>query len=229
MRPSPSLTATAGRSCAALARPGRLEPAACDFQPGPTAASSHARPALLRRRRPALHSTVPRGILDSFRAATASSAKAEKDDDEEEGDALGACPLDCVMEIQGAEGDGVSAFDAALAAAGPTALVVVDFYKTACGACRYIAPGFVKLCKKAGKMDGDGGANDDGEQPDIVFLKHNVLDEEGGRSELAVREGVRAVPTFYFYRGGEKLESFPTRDRAVVAAAVNRLVGREVL
>jgi thiol-disulfide isomerase/thioredoxin len=30
---------------------------------------------------------------------------------------------------------------AALAEAGPDALVVVDFYKTACGACKYIQPG----------------------------------------------------------------------------------------
>lgn len=29
----------------------------------------------------------------------------------------------------------------ALAEAGPDALVVVDFYKTACGACKYIQPG----------------------------------------------------------------------------------------
>ena len=59
-------------------------------------------------------------------------------------------------------------FDAALAAAGPAALVVVDFNKPSCGACRYIAPGFVKLCKAAGQ-GGDGA--------DVVFLKHDVMDE----------------------------------------------------
>jgi thiol-disulfide isomerase/thioredoxin len=30
----------------------------------------------------------------------------------------------------------------------PSTLVVVDFYKTACGACKYIMPGFVRLCKQ---------------------------------------------------------------------------------
>ena len=44
--------------------------------------------------------------------------------------------------------------------------VVVDFYKTACGSCRYIQPGFVKLCQasEAGKAA-------------VVFLKHNIFDE----------------------------------------------------
>ena len=44
--------------------------------------------------------------------------------------------------------------------------VVVDFYKTACGSCRYIQPGFVKLCRasEAGRAA-------------VVFLKHNIFDE----------------------------------------------------
>lgn len=48
----------------------------------------------------------------------------------------------------------------------PNTLVVVDFYKTACGSCRYIQPGFVKLCH-----------NSEEEHAPVVFLKHNVIDE----------------------------------------------------
>jgi len=230
-----------------MAHPGTSLPGACASSPCPrssralaftriTRIGARPQPPLparggaasgRRAPRPRLFAPPPRGILDAFRASQPStssnlggSAEAEEAGGSD-GDLLGACPIECVIELVGAEGDGVAAFDEALAAAHPTALVVVDFYKTACGACRYVAPGFVKLCKKAGK--------DGGDQPDVVFLKHNVLDEDGGRSELAVREGVRAVPTFVFYRGGAKLEAFPTRDRAVIAAAVNRLVGREVL
>ena len=230
-RGSPPLPARRGpHTDACCPRGHAVQPPARALLPGrPSALPSPAR-------RP--RSTAARGILDSYRSSTASTSDAAGaggdggggDDDD---DGAGACPIDCVCEVVGAEGDGLSAFDAALAAAGPDALVVVDFYKTACGACRYIAPGFVKLCKAAGK--GDGGQGGGHEQqpppllPDVAFLKHNVLDEEGGRTELAVREGVRAVPTFHFYRGGVRLEAFPTRDRAVVAAAVNRLVGRQVL
>lgn len=49
----------------------------------------------------------------------------------------------------------------------PGALVVVDFYKTSCGACRYIAPGFVKMCKASGS----------GQTRAVTFLKHNVIDQ----------------------------------------------------
>ena len=42
---------------------------------------------------------------------------------------------------------------------------VIDFYKTSCGACRYIQPGFVKLCRASTK------------DPSVMFFKHNVMDE----------------------------------------------------
>ena len=48
----------------------------------------------------------------------------------------------------------------------PNTLIVVDFYKTACGSCRYIQPGFVKLCHSSEE-----------EHAPVVFLKHNVIDE----------------------------------------------------
>jgi thiol-disulfide isomerase/thioredoxin len=194
----------------AVGRPPRARVARAALSPAvraPIHPQNHHSPT----RRPPL--PPPRGILDAFRAAAG-----EEDDNEEDGDDADACPVDCVAEIATP-----SDLDSALSAAAslsPATLVVVDFYKTSCGACRYIAPGFVKLCKAAGKGDAP---------PDVIFLKHNVLDEEDGRTELAVRESVRAVPTFHFYVGGERVEAFPTRDRAVIAAAVNRLVGREVL
>lgn len=47
----------------------------------------------------------------------------------------------------------------------PRARSVVDFYKTSCGACRYIQPGFLKLCRASA------------EDPTVKFLKHNCMDE----------------------------------------------------
>jgi thiol-disulfide isomerase/thioredoxin len=35
----------------------------------------------------------------------------------------------------------IDELSAELSSAGPDALVVVDFYKTACGACKFIQPG----------------------------------------------------------------------------------------
>jgi thiol-disulfide isomerase/thioredoxin len=42
-------------------------------------------------------------------------------------------------------------------------LVVVDFYRTSCGSCKYIERGFSKLCKDEAEADHK-----------VVFLKHNA-------------------------------------------------------
>lgn len=69
------------------------------------------------------------------------------------------CPVDCVREFQTDE-----EFSSILEKAKEiNALVVVDFYRTSCGSCKYIEQGFAKLCKGAG----------DQEAP-VIFLKHNV-------------------------------------------------------
>lgn len=75
----------------------------------------------------------------------------EEDDD--------LCPVDCVREFKSDE-----EFLSILEKAKETdSLVVVDFYRTSCGSCKYIEQGFAKLCKGSG----------DQEAP-IIFLKHNV-------------------------------------------------------
>ena len=60
----------------------------------------------------------------------------------------------------------VKEFQKLVEQAHPKSLVVVDYYRTACGACKYILPGFVKLCKRSGSHDAP-----------VIFLKHNVIDE----------------------------------------------------
>lgn len=78
----------------------------------------------------------------------------ELSDDEDE-----LCPVECVREFQTD-----TEFSKILEmAAEENSLVVVDFYRTSCGSCKYIEQGFVKLCKGSG----DKGAP-------VVFLKHNV-------------------------------------------------------
>lgn len=66
------------------------------------------------------------------------------------------------------------------------ALVVVDFYKTSCGACKYMMNGYFKLCKATYSAD---------EHPHVIFLKHNVYDDEMGEStDLAHRLGIQVRP-----------------------------------
>lgn len=79
------------------------------------------------------------------------------DDVDEKEDEL--CPVDCVKEFRTEE-----EFSRILEKAkGTNSLVVVDFYRTSCGSCKYIEQGFVKLCKGSGDDKGS-----------VVFLKHNV-------------------------------------------------------
>ncbi|KAK7310855.1 hypothetical protein RJT34_08616 [Clitoria ternatea] len=115
------------------------------------------------------------------------------------------CPVECVREFTTDE-----EFCRILDKAKETgSLVVVDFFRTSCGSCKYIEQGFAKLCKKSG----------DHEAP-VIFLKHNVMDEYDEQSEVAERLRIRAVPLFHFYKDGVLLEAFPTRDKDRIVAAI---------
>eukprot|EP00775_Hariotina_reticulata_P011568 gene11568-11712_t len=119
------------------------------------------------------------------------------------------CPVECVLDVYND-----NQLQAIFEEAGPTALVVVDFYKTACGACKYIMPGFIKLCQASA----NGHRSD---KPPVVFAKHNVFDEdEGSVTALAKKYNIRSVPRFVFFKNGVELESFATRDKEKVAAAI---------
>lgn len=76
------------------------------------------------------------------------------DEDEED-----LCPVECVREFKTDD-----EFRRILETAKETgSLVVVDFYRTSCGSCKYIEQGFSKLCKGAGDRDAA-----------VIFFKHNV-------------------------------------------------------
>ncbi|XP_073021921.1 thioredoxin-like 4, chloroplastic isoform X1 [Primulina eburnea] len=115
------------------------------------------------------------------------------------------CPVDCVREFY-TDDDFLRILEKSKES---NALVVVDFYRTSCGSCRYIEQGFAKLCKGSG----DQGAP-------VVFLKHNVIDEYDEESEVADRLRIRSVPLFHFYKNGVLLEAFPTRDKERILGAI---------
>lgn len=117
------------------------------------------------------------------------------------------CPVNCVREFKND-----SEFLKILEKAKETkSLVVVDFYRTACGSCKYIEQGFTKLCKGSGV-----------EENGVIFLKHNVIDEYDEQSEVAERLRIKAVPLFHFYKDGILLEAFPTRDKERIIAAIDK-------
>eukprot|EP00270_Netrium_digitus_P007807 TRINITY_DN2290_c1_g2_i4.p1 TRINITY_DN2290_c1_g2~~TRINITY_DN2290_c1_g2_i4.p1 ORF type:complete len:122 (-),score=27.66 TRINITY_DN2290_c1_g2_i4:237-602(-) len=97
--------------------------------------------------------------------------------------------------------------------------VVVDFYNAACGACKYILPQFVKLCK------GESGSRE-GVDVGVRFLKHDVRDEYDDVSEIARFYKVKAVPMFAFFIGGSRVQQFATRDRTSLSSAISNLRSR---
>ena len=59
----------------------------------------------------------------------------------------------------------------------------------------------------------------------VVFLKHNIFDDFDEETDLAHRLEIRAVPQFDFYKGGQLVDRFATRDKARIAEAINRHAG----
>ncbi|KIY93685.1 hypothetical protein MNEG_14276 [Monoraphidium neglectum] len=102
--------------------------------------------------------------------------------------------------------------DAIFESALPDALVVVDWYKTDCPACKYMAPGFHRMCRSASEH-----------AQHIIFVKHNVYDEDYELTPLARHHKIKNVPLFTFHlNNGELVESFATRDKARLIAAVDK-------
>lgn len=69
------------------------------------------------------------------------------------------CPVECVREFKTDD----EFFRILEKAKEIESLVVVDFYRTSCGSCKYIEQGFAKLCKGSGNQEAA-----------VIFLKHNV-------------------------------------------------------
>lgn len=117
------------------------------------------------------------------------------------------CPVECVREFK-TDDEFLKILDKAKKT---NTLVVVDFYRTSCGSCKYIEQGFSKLCKGSGDEDAP-----------VIFLKHNVIDEYDEQSEVAERLRIKSVPLFHFYKDGVLVESFATRDKERINAAIHK-------
>ncbi|KAH9609961.1 hypothetical protein KSS87_007109 [Heliosperma pusillum] len=127
---------------------------------------------------------------------------AEEDEEEDE-----LCPAECVREFY-SDDEFCRILEKAKRS---NSLVVVDFYRTSCGSCKYIEQGFSKLCKASGDDD-----------VPVIFLKHNVMDEYDEQSEVADRLRIKKVPLFHFYKNGVLLEAFATRDKERITEAIDK-------
>lgn len=126
------------------------------------------------------------------------------------------CPLDCVRDVHTYREFEKVLHDAEEA----NELVVVDFYNSSCGACKYLLPQLIKLCKK-----GCGDECHVNEAIGVVFVKHNVRDEYDELTDLARFYSIRAVPMFSFFMNGSRVDQFPTRDRQRLRQALCQILG----
>lgn len=146
----------------------------------------------------------PSGLLcPVFSNSVPEGAVSELSDGSEDED--GTCPVDCVKEFKTDE-EFLSILEKAKKS---NTLVVVDFYRTSCGSCKYIEHGFIKLCKLSADHEDT-----------IIFLKHNVMDEYDEQTDVADRLRIKKVPLFHFYKNGVLLEQFATRDKERIVEAI---------
>lgn len=68
-----------------------------------------------------------------------------------------------------------------------TQAVVIDFTASWCPPCRFIAPVFEKIAA---------------ETPQVIFVKVDVDEAR----EISSKCGIRAMPTFQFFKGGVKVD-----------------------
>jgi len=85
-------------------------------------------------------------------------------------------------------------------------LVVIDYSTTWCGPCKVIAPKFDELSDK---------------YPQAKFLKV-IGDASPEASKLMKREGVRSVPSFHYFKNGEKVDVVNGANAAAIEAAITK-------
>jgi len=103
--------------------------------------------------------------------------------------------------------DGEAAFDKTIKSAG-AGVVIVDYSTTWCGPCKVIAPKFDEFSEK---------------YPDAVFLKV-IGDASPDASKLMKREGVRSVPSFHYFKNGEKVDVVNGANAEAIEACITKHV-----
>lgn len=81
--------------------------------------------------------------------------------------------------------------------------MVVDFTAQWCGPCKAMAPKFAKMAD---------------EIKDVVFLKVDVDDAP----DVSEHCGIKCMPTFHFYKNGQKVDEFSGANEDSLKAKVSQ-------
>ncbi|XP_078251230.1 thioredoxin-like [Rhinoraja longicauda] len=83
-------------------------------------------------------------------------------------------------------------------------LVVIDFSATWCGPCKIISPTFHKLAEG---------------NPGVIFCEVDVDDA----ADIAEHCGITCMPTFLYYKNGEKLFAFSGANSTTLEQKIKEL------
>ena len=91
----------------------------------------------------------------------------------------------------------IKSYDEFKQVTGTDKIIVIDFWATWCGPCKMIGPIFEKIAE-------------------------TPVDEQ---SQIASEVGIRAMPTFAFFKNGEKIETVVGADPSKLQAAISKFAG----
>ncbi|KAI8139911.1 thioredoxin [Fennellomyces sp. T-0311] len=105
------------------------------------------------------------------------------------------------MEVQFKEPKSLQEFNALIS---ENKNVVIDFHATWCGPCKLIAPKFKKFAA---------------ENPNATYCKIDVDEVPDVAAELSIR----AMPTFIFFKDGQKVDEVVGANAAKIEQAIKNL------
>ncbi|XP_029944363.1 thioredoxin-like isoform X1 [Salarias fasciatus] len=85
-------------------------------------------------------------------------------------------------------------------------LVVVDFTATWCGPCKQMAPKFLEMSESS-------------ENANVIFIKVDVDEAE----DVSTHCGISCMPTFQFYKNGQKVDEFSGANAAQLKDKLEQL------
>ena len=104
--------------------------------------------------------------------------------------------------------------------------MLVYFYLSSCGVCKYVLPAVEDACKQLGAC-GTGGRLEDGAPgPRVVIAKHSLRDERDDASDLGRLYRIKTAPSFAIFQGATLLDAWSGGSRQKLYATLDKHMHR---